>query len=303
MKKIYVLNTYNNNNSDEGLSVVYHYIKNLGTIVNTSRHIKNSIVIVAGIPHMYINRLSNKNINICYTTYEFFPLPKLWIQCLNAYSTIIVPHSKIKELFENSGVKRPIHIVQQGYPKRIPYLNMKDSNKFTVGFCGVPVKRKNLDLLIKAIETLKTTIPNIVLKVHISKYYREMTPYVFPSNCSFDVTYGYKTDDELSKWYSSLDAYIFPSSGEGWSFTPRESLSLSIPTIISDCLVHKDLEKYSKMIDLPVTQTKIEDAIVDVYKNIEVYKSSAIEGRNYVELHNKTDDMFHQMSNIIAQLG
>ena len=140
---------------------------------------------------------------------------------------------------------------------------MIQNKRFTIGFLGVPVKRKNLELIIKAIDKLSL---NITLKLHISHYYDWLQPINFPNDEKFDVSYGYKDNDALNEWYSSLDAYIFPSSGEGWSFTPRESLSLEIPTIISNCLVHQELEDYCESIKLPITKDKISRSIINVYK-------------------------------------
>ncbi|MEZ4548823.1 MAG: hypothetical protein R3B51_14430 [Thermodesulfobacteriota bacterium] len=48
-------------------------------------------------------------------------------------------------------------------------------------------------------------------------------------------------EDGTSEWYAGLSCYVFPSSGEGWSFTPRESLYLGIPTLITDIPVHDEL--------------------------------------------------------------
>ncbi len=39
----------------------------------------------------------------------------------------------------------------------------------------------------------------------------------------------------------SQNCYAYPSSGEGWSFTPRESLFLGVPTVVSAIPVHAEL--------------------------------------------------------------
>ena len=300
---LYILNTYGMNNPDEGLSVVYHSIKNLGIEINNSSNIINKKVFIAGMPdNRYLTFLNKRNINIIYTTYEFSPIPKLWVDVLNNwYSIVIVPHEEVKKMFIESGVKKQIYVVQQGCPIRKKILNSFSDRekKFTIGFLGIPAKRKNLELLIESIELLKYKMPNIVLKVHISKYYREMIPIVFPNNNHFIVSYGYKNDDEMNEGYSSLDSYIFPSSGEGWSYTPRESLSLSIPTIISNCFVHRDLTNYCKMIELPITIDNIESSILEVYNDYTKYKNLAVEGKTYVLTYNTYDKMLSSLKNII----
>ena len=299
---LYILNTYGMNNPDEGLSVVYHSIKNLGIEINDFRRMINKKIFVAGLCHMYVRFLSKKNINIIYTTYEFNPIPELWVNVLNMYySIIIVPHEEVKKMFIDSGVSKPIHVVQQGFPLRQNILlSLKEEeDKFVIGFLGVPAKRKNLELLIESINKLIIRLPNIILKVHISKYYTELTPIVFPNNDNFIISYGYKNDNEINEWYSSLDCYIFPSSGEGWSYTPRESLSLKIPTIISNCLVHRDLTKYCKVIELPVTINNIESSIEEVYNDYDRYKEMSLEGQKYVLQNNKNDEMLNLLIKII----
>lgn len=305
IKNLMILNTYKFNNTDEGLSVVYHSIKHLGIETPNTKYTRGKKVFVAGMCNMYVKLLNPKNINIIYTTYEFFPLPKRWINVLNAYySVIIVPHIEIKKMFVNSGVKSPVYVVQQGCPER-KFIEPKKNTgqkKFTIGFLGVPVARKNLELLIQAISLLKNRIPNIELKVHISKYYTELKKIDFPENDMFNISYGFKNDSEINEWYSSLDCYIFPSSGEGWSFTPRESLSLSIPTIVSNCPVHKDLSDYSCMVELPITVENIKQSILDVYNNKLKYKNLAIKGSEYVKTKNKNEDMIQSLKNLIEKL-
>ena len=205
---LYILNTYGMNNPDEGLSVVYHSIKSLGIEINNSSNIINKKVFIAGMPdNRYLPFLNKQNINIIYTTYEFSPIPKLWVDVLNNwYSIVIVPHEEVRKMFIDSGVKKQIYVVQQGCPirKNILHSLTDREKKFTIGFLGVPAKRKNLELLIESIEILKNKIPNIVLKVHISKYYREMTPIVFPNNDHFIVSYGYINDDEMNKLFNKM---------------------------------------------------------------------------------------------------
>jgi len=302
-KEIVILNTYNMDNPDDGLSIVFHIIKPLGKLVNDTSKLSGKIVIICGMCYMYINKLSLNNINIIYTTYEFYPLPSDWVYCLNKfYNIIVVPNKEVKDLFLKSGVKKPIYIIQQGIPERKFIKNTIDNTKFTIGFCGVPVKRKNLEKIIKSIEYIKNDIPNIVFKVHISKYYKELTKIVFPENKHFDVSYGYKTDQELSEWYSSLDCYIFPSDGEGWSYTPRESLSLNIPSIISNCLSHSDLIEFCETIYLPVTVDKISKSIINVYNNPGLHKKLAEKGSKHVDTYNKWRDTVKNFSNLLDNI-
>ena len=120
-----------------------------------------------------------------------------------------------------------------------------------------------------------------------------------PESDHIIVSYGYKTEYQLAEWYASLDCYIFPSSGEGWSFTPRESLSFQIPTIISNCIVHQELVPFCKVIDLPVTIDDIKKAIIAVYENLEEYKLMAINGQEYIKINNNSDNTIHSINSLL----
>ena len=288
MNKIYVLNTYGNDLPEDGLSIVYHRVKHIGEVVDDSRYLEeNSKVLVAGIPFLYTDRLSTRNNNIAYTTYEDYPVPTHWTEALNTYySQIIVPHASVKKLFLESELTIPITVVQQGFTRLPMFPTQTITNSvFTLGFLGAPVKRKNLDLLIEAINILKQKF-DIHLNVHVSKYYDwlpadEIRPWLEKQS---NVTYteGYKSETELSEWYSNLSCYIFPSSGEGWSFTPRESLYLGIPTITTDIPVHTDLTRFCHMIECPVTANKIEAAVEMVTNNLNYYQYKAFTGSEWI---------------------
>lgn len=289
--------------SDEGLGIVYNLFKNLFFYETNPKRFTNKVIVNLHMPIYSQEQYIYTNINVIYTTYEFYPLPDKWCSILNSlYDIIIVPHIAIKDIFIKSGIIKPIYCIQQGY-QPLPLYNNISNKKFIIGFNGVPVKRKNIDLLMLAINNLIKIYTDIVFKVHIPKYYQEITPIIFPSNQHYEISYGYKTQEELGRWYSSLSCYIFPSSGEGWSFTPRESLHLMIPTIISNCPVHKELEPFCKVIPLPITQSNIENCILDVYHNIDKYKKQAIQGSVYVKKYNNSENTISQVHRLLNKLS
>ena len=300
---ILVLSYKANEQVNEGLQVIYNLFKDLYFYIENPQQYNNKVIFNPYMPIYSYNLLNNNNINVIYTTYEFYPLPTNWIEILNnVYDIIIVPHIEIKKIFIDSGITKPIYCIQQGYQKLINY-SLPKTNRFIIGFNGVPAKRKNLEILVDVIKELTIIYKDITLKVHIPKYYPELQPINFPDNIHFDITYGYKSSDELSQWYSSLDCYIFPSSGEGWSLTPRESLHLKIPTIISSCGVHLDLKDYCEMIPLPIMYNTVKESIINVYNNIDIYKAKAIEGNKYVNKYNNTEDTIIQVNTLLTKLS
>jgi len=304
-KKIYILDTYGDYKIEDGLSSVYHKIKEAGEIRTDTKDLRDAFVLVAGICHVYLDKISSRNINVCYTTFEHFPLPRYWVRVLNSYySIIIVPHKAIKEIFLNSGVKKPIFVVGQGFTK-YKKLNCNKSN-YNLGFLGVPVKRKNLDKIISALYNLHADylLNDIILKIHISKSYewiKDDSTNQLEHKLFIDYTKGIKDYNDISAWFSEISCYVFPSDGEGWSFTPRESLYLGIPTIISNIPVHEDLRAYCEVIDLPITPQKISESVVKVYQHYEHFKALALNGSVWLEKECNNDQIIMEITTIINE--
>ncbi len=303
---IYLLRTCKEQPYD-GLSYVYDRTSGLGIPVDDTSSLEGKKVLVSSMPIGYTNRVSKRNTNIIYTTIESSSLPPDWVNVVNGYfKYCIVPHPHIKKVFENSGVSLPVEVIQQGFTrfKRKDRNTLKRST-FNVGFLGVPVERKNLFKLYQACANLLADIPELRLKVHIPDFYGgmdlkylgmvKMSPFV-------DWTEGYLGEDQVAEWYNGLSCYVFPSSGEGWSFTPRESLYLGVPTILSDIPVHKELIESGYCKAIPVSGKEearfygiisgkwdrvnvedIENAIRDVYLNYGSYYIKTLQGSRWIE--------------------
>jgi glycosyltransferase involved in cell wall biosynthesis len=113
-----------------------------------------------------------------------------------------------------------------------------------VGFLGVPVGRKNLDALHRACHALRPRWPALKLAVHVAIWYDWLDRGrwdALRADPLVDWSEGRMSVEALAAWYGSLTCYAYPSSAEGWSFTPRESLFLGVPTIVSDIAIHRDL--------------------------------------------------------------
>ena len=143
------------------------------------------------------------------------------------------------------------------------------------------------------------------------------------------LTQGIKTERELADWYASLSAYCFPSSGEGWSFTPRESLYLGIPTILSDIPVHQELVatgycqviptsgrepgiykeyQHNQLVNADcgywsrISNQAIADAIYRVYQNYPDWQRQAQLGQNWIRHQWTNESSLTTVKHIIEQL-
>ena len=305
-RRLYTLKTYNENKHD-GLTTVYHQVKEIGIIKTSTRNIAFKKVVVCGIPFLYLHRISSANLNVIYTTFETTRLPDFWVYSINNhYRYCIVPHQHVKAVFENSNVKIPIKIIPQGFNryKRFPR-KVISKKMFRIGFLGVPVQRKNLYKLFLACKNLLSRIPSLRLSIHVSKFYDWASGETFNEirNSSFvEWSECILSDDQVSSWYSKLSCYVFPTSGEGWSFTPRESMYLGIPTIISDIPVHQELVASNFYNIIPtegledakfdnniygmwykINIKDIEASILEVFHNFEKYQEMALKGSRWIE--------------------
>ncbi len=303
---IYILRTYEEEPYD-GLSAVFDRTRGIGVPLDDTKHLKNKKVLVSGIPYIYIDRLSCQNTNVVYTTFESTELPRFWVQTINKhYNYCIVPHPHVKNMFEASGVNIPVEVIHQGFTrhKRI-YRDMKIGSIFRIGFLGVPYKRKNLFRLYQACVNLLGKIPGLRLAVHVARLHKGMyTPYLGLIKYSpfVEWTEGLLPEDDIARWYGRLSCLVFPSSGEGWSFTPRESLHMGIPTVLTDIPVHRELIESGFCKVIPVCGKEdadfdgniygkwdrvrvedIENSILDVYQNYGSFFVKALKGSEWIE--------------------
>ncbi len=303
---IYILRAYKEKPYD-GLTYVFDRTSGLGIISDNTSSLEDKKVLVSGMPIMFTDKVSKQNTNVIYTTFESTSLPPDWVSAINGlFNYCIVPHQHVKKVFEDSGVSIPVSVIHQGFTRyRRKDRKALDDKTYKIGFLGVPVERKNLFKLYQACAHLLADIPELRLSVHIPDYYGgmnveylgmvKMSPFV-------DWTEGHLGENEIAEWYSGLSCYVFPSSGEGWSFTPRESLYLGVPTILSDIPVHRELIESGYCKAIPVSGREeavfnskvsgqwdrvavedIENTIRDLYLNYGSYYIKAIQGSRWIE--------------------
>jgi glycosyltransferase involved in cell wall biosynthesis len=239
-----VLRTYRGDVHD-GLSSVFASASTLGPVVDDTRDTAGHRVLVAGIPFLYAAKLSPRNVNVAYTTFESTRLPQHWVAALNAhYHVCAVPHDAVARVFRDSGVRIPLHVVPQGFTRYPRAPRRPPEDVFRIGFIGVPVRRKNLRTLFDACVRLRRAIPALRLAVHVARWYDWLDASAWRDVAAapfVEWSEGVRSRDEIAAWYASLSCYAYPSSAEGWSFTPRESMYLGVPTVVSAIPVHDDL--------------------------------------------------------------
>jgi glycosyltransferase involved in cell wall biosynthesis len=242
-----------------------------------------------------------------FTTFESSRLPSYWVESINRhYHACVVPHQHVARAFSESGVRVPLHLVQQGFTRfRRPSPTERPRSVFRIGFLGVPVRRKNLHKLVSACSRLSSTIPELRLAVHVSHWYDWLHPGTWDDVRSapfVEWSEGVRTNEEIANWFGRLSCYAYPSSGEGWSYTPRESLFLGVPTILSAIPVHAELVNSGFCTPIPVRGTEaaafegvtsgtwgridvddVAGAIREVYVDPRGAETRAAEGARWIE--------------------
>jgi glycosyltransferase involved in cell wall biosynthesis len=222
------------------------------------------------------------------------------------YDYCLVPHGDIKSVFEKSGVQIPISVIHQGFMRyKRGRRNMGVEQCFRIGFLGNLDRRNNFLKLHQACSNLLGKIPGVKLVVHVSYHgdsivKSEIT--ALKSASFIEWSEGRLTVDEIGEWYRNLSCFVLPSSGAGWSFTPRESLYLGVPTVLTDIPVHDELvaSGYCRVIPTKgfeaarfegrvlgkwygVEVEEIEKAILELYEKYGRYQIEALKGSRWIE--------------------
>ena len=125
----------------------------------------------------------------------------------------------------------------------------------------------------------------------------------------------------MAAWYERLSCYAYPSSGEGWSFTPRESLYLEIPTILTDIPPPRELAASGYCTVIPtngvenaetewgtfgtwagIRSEDIKNAIYEVFTNQVAAKTRAIAGSRWIAGQWRNSDMESQLAEFLESL-
>jgi len=137
---------------------------------------------------------------------------------------------------------------QRGVEKYRSTLEKRNSKKILL-YVGYLVKRKRLDLLLKAIKILATKRDDFILKIVGDGTEKEnlikLVGYLGIARfVSFE---GYKQKEELIKYYGEADCFLFPTDFDIWGLVLMEAMAAGLPCIVSfnsgathDLIIHSN---------------------------------------------------------------
>lgn len=186
-------------------------------------------------------------INIAFSVWESDMAPKDWVKILNEFDLILVPNVWLKNVYEKSGVKKPIFTIPH-FMDLQPFLNYKRNSEvkenFTFGCSASLLERKNIEGLINSFNKTFNNNPKYKLKIHSRESY-DQSKFIKLINDkkikNVELIFNKFTTNEYINFLDSLDCYVLASGGEGFSLTPREAMCLKIPCILSNNSAHIEI--------------------------------------------------------------
>lgn len=201
-----------------------------------------------------ISRMGEK---LFVTMFESDQLPDGWVEALNQSKAAIVPSQWCKDVFKDSGVTVPVHVVPLGVSEAYQYterpIEVPDDYVHNFLAIGLFNARKGYTTLCKAFYLAFNDDPNYQLTF-------KNRGGDIPEIKNFDaptITWLREdfTDAEMNEFYGKFDYMVFPSHGEGFGLPPREFAATGGISLVSNYSGLKDdLDVWGQAI--PVTETE-----------------------------------------------
>jgi glycosyltransferase involved in cell wall biosynthesis len=193
-------------------------------------------------------KVPESKIKLAYSMLEATQIPKKWVDIFNKnFDAVIVPDNFLVDVYENSGVKKPIFVVPcilylEDFLKQP--LKKKKNKVFRFGISAAFGVEKNHMIVLEAFAQEFGNNPKLSLHIHGRwGYYFDNLKQKIDSLGLKNVELINKnfSHQEYLEFFKNLDCFVLLSRGEGFSITPRESLALGIPCILSYHTAHKTI--------------------------------------------------------------
>jgi glycosyltransferase involved in cell wall biosynthesis len=141
-------------------------------------------------------------------------------------------------------------------------------------FSGLMVKRKNIDILLKAMVLVLEELPEAQLiltgKGPLLENYKSTSKSLnIENNVHF---LGFVPDKDLIKYYATSDIYVFPSNLEGFGQVVIEALASGTPVICSNLPPMSDIIENAGLTFMHNSPSDLANKIIELLKN-KVYET------------------------------
>jgi glycosyltransferase involved in cell wall biosynthesis len=150
--------------------------------------------------------------------------------------------------------------------------NQQESNAFNIICVSRLVKRKRIDLVIKAVAALENKDLKLTI-IGTGKEKHSLSSLVDKLGVNNQVVFLHNVaHHKIVEHYQQSDLFVLPSLSEGMSNSLLEALSCGLPVIVSQTGGVKELVKENGIVLKTATPGSLKKAIVDLYQNKEKQK-------------------------------
>ena len=137
-------------------------------------------------------------------------------------------------------------VIPFGYFRKVDKpvgLETRPTDNFKLVFVGQLIKRKGVDLLIRAVFPLLESFPQLILEIIGDGPYRpELESLVRGAAIGHRIRFvGAVPSIEVAGRIARARLLVLPSYWDGWGVVVNEALSLGVPALVSDCCGARDL--------------------------------------------------------------
>jgi len=195
------------------------------------------------------------------------------------------------------GAKKKIHVIS-------PSIEKIDCVKNQVNpFCFIVIGRlvfyKNIKVLVKAINIVKKTEPQIkLLIVGGGPEEEEIKNLIFENKLESNIELlGYVTTEEKFRLLSQSNAFLFPSLCEGFGLVILEAFSQNKPVLVSNVRPMSDIISNNETgyVIEPHNEEQWAEKILELIKNIEISKQMGEKGRAVLERNYDVNKMYEKI--------
>jgi len=226
--------------SDSVQSIIKRSVNNISKVKNDPANVSVLISSPWTLGVVHADHVPNSKIKIAYSMLEGTEIPQKWVEIFNErFDSVVVPDQYLVGVYKNCGVKIPIFVLPCGLMLQ-DFLNKplkKTKNKiFRFGTSAVFTPGKNHETTVKSFANNFANNSSIELHIHgrggDDTSVRKLIKDLNLNNAH--VINKSLNHQEYIDFLRSLDCYVLLSKGEGFSITPRESMALGIPCILSN---------------------------------------------------------------------
>ncbi|MCS6887044.1 MAG: glycosyltransferase [Chloroflexus sp.] len=205
-----------------------------------------------------------------FTMLESDLLPADWTYQSNQMDEIWVPTHFTREVFIQSGVRRPIHVIPLGFNPNYFHPQIQ------------AYKPANTFVFLSVFEWIERKAPEILVRAYVNEFKRSedvvLVLKVFNHDPQFNVHHHIHEivqrpdaprivvllnqeipEHQMGGLYRSADCFVLPTRGEGWGMPILEAMACGLPVIATDWGAQREF--FNEQLGFPIRVRKLVPAV------------------------------------------